>query len=126
MSRVVLFIALRQLWDRKLLNAIAVLGVMLGVLTLIGINGIMQGFQQKFLTNILKISPHVTIFDKQLRPAPPLLARFADDFVAARVAHETPTDRQLRINRPAEIVAAIERMEGVLGASGSLNGSAVV
>ena len=32
MSRVVLFVALRQLWDRKLLNAIAVLGVMLGVL----------------------------------------------------------------------------------------------
>ena len=57
MSRVVLFIALRQLWDRKLLNGIAVLGVTLGVLTLIGINGIMQGFQQKFLGNIIKISP---------------------------------------------------------------------
>jgi len=39
MSRVVVFIALRQLWDRKLLNGIAVLGVTLGVLTLIGING---------------------------------------------------------------------------------------
>ncbi len=126
MSRIVLFIALRQLWDRKLLNSIAVLGVTLGVLTLISINGIMQGFQVKFLTNILKISPHVTMFDKQLRPAPPLLARFTDDLVAARVAHETPTDRQLRISRPAEIVAALERMEGVLGASALLNGSAVV
>ena len=107
MHRVVLFIALRQLWDRKLLNSIAVLGVTLGVLTLIGINGIMQGFQVKFPSNIIKISPHVTIFDKQLRPAPPMLARYEDDFVVARVAHETPSDRQLRINRPAEIVRAI-------------------
>lgn len=126
MSRVVFFIAMRQLWDRKLLNSIAVLGVTLGVLTLIAINGIMQGFQVKFITNILKISPHVTVFDKQLRPAAPLLARFTGDFVAARVSHETPTDRQLRINRPAEIVAALERMDGVLGASASLNGSAVL
>jgi lipoprotein-releasing system permease protein len=124
--RVVLFIALRQLWDRKLLNGIAVLGVTLGVLTLIGINGIMQGFQVKFLSNIIKISPHVTIFDKQLRPAPPMLARYEDDFVVARVAHETPSDRQLRINRPAEIVRAIERMDGVVGAAGGLVGSAVL
>jgi len=126
MSRVVLFIALRQLWERKLLNGIAVLGVMLGVLTLIAINGIMQGFQQKFLNNIIKISPHVTVFDKQLRPAPSMLARFHGGFVAARVSHETPSDRQLRINRPAEIVRAVERMEGVIGAAGGLTGSAVL
>lgn len=126
MPRVVFFIAMRQLWDRKLLNGIAVLGVMLGVLTLISINGIMQGFQQKFLNNIIKISPHVTVFDKQLRPSPGILARFSGDFVAARVSHETPSDRQLRINRPAEIVRAIERMEGVIGAAGGLTGSAVL
>jgi lipoprotein-releasing system permease protein len=126
MPRVVLFIALRQLWDRKLLNGIAVIGVALGVLTLIGINGIMQGFQQKFLGSILKISPHVTVFDKQLRPAPSLLARYEDTFVAANVSHESPSDRQLRINRPAEIVRAVEQMDGVLGAAGSLVGSAVL
>jgi lipoprotein-releasing system permease protein len=126
MSRVVLFIAMRQLWDRKLLNSIAVLGVTLGVLVLIGVNGIMQGFQQKFLSNILKISPHITIFDKQLRPAAPLLARYENGFVAARVSHESPSDRQLRISRPAEIVRALEGMDGVVGASGSLVGSAVI
>jgi lipoprotein-releasing system permease protein len=124
--RVVLFIALRELWDRKVLNGIAVLGVALGVLTLISINGIMNGFQTKFLDNILKISPHVTIFDKQLRPAPSMLARYEDDFVVAHVASETPSDRQLRINRPGEIVRALERMDGVLGAAGSLTGSAVL
>jgi lipoprotein-releasing system permease protein len=122
----VLFVALRQLWDRKLLNGIAVLGVSLGVLVLIGINGIMQGFQQKFLGNILKISPHLTLFDKQLRPAPSILARYTDDIVTERVAHQTPSDRPLRINRPTEVVRAIESMEGVSAAAPSLAGSAVL
>lgn len=124
--RVVLFIALRQLWDRKLLNGIAVLGVTLGVLTLIAINGIMQGFQQKFLANIIRISPHVTIFDKELRPQPSLLARFTGEHVVTRVAREVPSDRQSRIRRPTEIVRALEQMDGVAAAAGSLVGSAVL
>jgi lipoprotein-releasing system permease protein len=124
--RTVLFVAFRQLWDRKLLNGIAVLGVALGVLVLIAINGIMQGFQQKFLQNMLRISPHLTLFDKQLRPAPPMLAQYTGTHVAARVWHETPSDRPLRINRPRELVRALERMEGVKAASPLLVGSAVL
>ncbi len=124
--RIVFFIALRQLWDRKLLNGIAVGGVVLGVVVLLGIKGIMHGFQQKFYSSILKISPHVTMFDKELRPAPSILSRFTGDFVAASVAHETPSDRQLRIKRPDEIVQAIEEVPGVVAASGSLVGSAVL
>jgi len=126
MSNIVVFIALRQLWDRKLLNGIAVLGVALGVLVLIAINGIMQGFQTKFLDNILRISPHVTIFDKQLRPEASLLSRYENTFVAARVSHKSPSDRQLRIARPAEIVRAIEQVPGVSAAAASLVGSAVL
>jgi len=124
--RIVIFIALRQLWDRKLLNGIAVGGVVLGVVVLLAIKGIMHGFQEKFYSSILKISPHVTMFDKELRPAPSMLSRFENDFVATRVAHETPSDRQLRIKRPDEIVRALEQMEGVAAASGSLVGSAVL
>src|SRR3954469_23548519 len=122
--RIVFFIALRQLWDRKLLNGIAVGGVVLGVVVLLGIKGIMHGFQEKFYSSILKISPHVTMFDKELRPSASILARYTGEFVAANVAHESPSDRQLRIKRPQEIVRAVEQMQGVLAASGSLAGSA--
>lgn len=124
--RVILFIALRMLWDRKLLNGIAIVGVTLGVVTLIGINGIMQGFQQKFLRNILQVSPHVTMFDKELHPEAPILTRLFGRDIVARVAHESPSDRQLRIKRPDEVVAAIERLDGVAAASGSLNGSGIL
>src|SRR3954453_2509008 len=106
--RIVFFIALRQLWDRKLLNSIAVGGVVLGVVVLLCIKGIMHGFQEKFYSSILKISPHVTLLDRELRPAPSMLARFADDFVVARVTHQSPSDRQTRIARPDEIVRALE------------------
>ncbi len=124
--RTVLFLAMRQLWERKLLNGIAVGGVTLGVLVLIAMNGIMQGFQVKFTSSILKISPHVVLFDTELRPEPPLLARFTGGPVAAHVAHESPSDRQARIKRPSEIVRALRTMTDVEAAAPSLQAMVLV
>ena len=125
-ARTILFVALRQLWDRKLLNGIAVGGVTLGVLTLIAMNGIMQGFQQKFTQSILKISPHVTLYDTELRPDAPMLTRYTGRFVAARIAHQSPTDRQARIKRPQEIVHAARQLPEVEAAAGSLAGMVLI
>src|SRR5262245_26375795 len=124
--RVVLFLALRQLWARKRLNGIAVAGVTLGVATLVGMSGIMLGFRQKFLHNMLRISPHVTVYDRQLRPEAPLIARAEPVLVATEVAHQVPSDRELRIERPTELARAVERLDGVVAAAPSLGGSAVV
>lgn len=124
--RTAVFIALRQLWDRKLLNGIAVGGVTLGVLTLIAMNGIMLGFEEKFTSAILKISPHVILFDTELRPQRPLLERYAGTAVAARVAHQSPTDRQSRIKRPSEIVRALRGVPEVRAAAPSLAGMAIL
>ncbi|MGZ3421746.1 MAG: ABC transporter permease [Polyangiales bacterium] len=124
--RTILFIALRQLWERKLLNGIAVGGVVLGVLVLIAMNGIMQGFQVKFTSSILKISPHVVIYDTELRPEASILTRYEGTYVAAKIAHETPSDRQARIKRPTEIVHALKSMNDVEAAAASLAGMALV
>lgn len=124
--RTVLFVALRQLWDRKLLNGIAVGGVTLGVLTLIAMSGIMQGFQEKFTRSILKISPHVILYDTELRPEAPLLARHRGGFVAARVAHASPSERQARIKRPDEVVRALRQLPEVEAAAGSLAGMVLI
>ncbi|MBL8718125.1 MAG: ABC transporter permease [Myxococcales bacterium] len=125
-ARTIVFIALRQIWERKLLNGIAVGGVTLGVLVLIAMNGIMQGFQIKFTSAILKISPHVIVFDNELRPEPPLLARYFGGPVAAHVAHESPSNRQARIKRPTEIVRALATMPEVEAAAASLQGMVLV
>jgi lipoprotein-releasing system permease protein len=124
--RTVLFLAARQLWARKLLNGIAVGGVTLGVFTLIVMNGIMAGFQQKFTLSIIKISPHVVLFDTELRPQASILARYEGTFVAARVSHQSPSDRQSQIKRPQEIVHALETMPEVEAAAASLSGMVLV
>lgn len=124
--RTVLFLAARQLWARKLLNGIAVGGVTLGVFTLIVMNGIMAGFQQKFTLSIIKISPHVVLFDTELRPQASILARYEGTFVAAHVSHESPPDRQSQIKRPQEIVRALEAMPEVEAASASLSGMVLI
>jgi lipoprotein-releasing system permease protein len=124
--RTTLFVALRQLWERKLLNGIAVGGVTLGVLVLIAMNGIMAGFREKFTSAILKISPHVILFDTELHPQAPMIERYAGTAVAAHVAHESPTDRQARIKRPSEIVRAARALPDVEAAAASLSGMALL
>lgn len=124
--RTVVFIALRQLWERKLLNGIAVGGVVLGILVLIAMNGIFKGFSMKFTQSILKISPHVILFDTELRPQPSILARYEKTFVATQVAHEVPSERQARIKRPSEIVHSLMLMPEVRAAAPSLAGMALI
>ena len=125
-ARTVVFVALRQLWERKLLNGIAVGGVTLGVLVLIAMNGIMLGFEEKFTSAILKISPHVILFDTELRPQSPILQRYTKTLVAASVAHESPSERQSRIKRPYEIVRALRGVAEVEAAAPSLAGMALL
>jgi len=123
--RAQLFIAGRQLWHRKLLNGIAVVGVMLGVLTLVAITGIMRGFQTKFLDTILQISPHAVLFDTTLGDTRPVVDQLLGGPSATHIVRQTSTDRQRRIVRPSETVRAIARLEGVSEVAPLVVGSAV-
>jgi lipoprotein-releasing system permease protein len=117
-----------------------VLGVMLGVLTLVAITGIMRGFQTKFLDTILQISPHVVVLDTTLGETRPIIDQLIDQQAgqragpqapprggpsATRVLRQTSTDRQLRIGRPRETVRAIHALEGVTAVAALVVGSAV-
>jgi len=120
--RTIVFIALRQLWDRKLLNGIALGGIALGVFTLVVMHGVMEGFERKFTTSILKATPHVSISDTELRPAPPLLNRLEGADVVARIAHQSPRERRSRIKRPDEILLAMRGMPEIEAAAASAGG----
>ncbi len=124
--RLILFIALRQLLSRKLLNGIAVAGVALGVLVLIAMNGIMQGFQMKFKGEILKVSPHITLFDKELGTSRTLLRQALPDALVEQVYHQQPSDRVTRIKRPRDLMRAIMDMPQVESACISLVGQAIL
>ena len=118
--RTIVFVAFRQLWERKLLNGIAVMGVVFGVLTLIAMNGLMNGFQGKFLNAMLKVSPHITISQTELRPVAPILERYLRHLRRRQNRPRKPSDRQGRIKRPQEIVHALQALPQVAGASASL------
>jgi len=124
--RVVIFLALRQLWSRRLLSSIAVMAVMLGVTMLVAIRGIQLGFRHKFLQTIIRVTPQIAITDKEFFSDPPLLARHLKDFVAARVAHEAADERQSRIKRPTEVLRATRSLPGVMAAAPSVSGSALL
>lgn len=125
-ARLVLFLAFRQLWGRKLLHGIALCGVALGVLTLIAIQGIMAGFQGKFIDSMMSVSPHLVIVDRQLAAGDRLIERWSGGPVAARIAHQVPSDRPLRIERPGDIVRALGSMGEVEAAAASLPGVVLV
>jgi lipoprotein-releasing system permease protein len=122
----ILFIALRQLWKRKGLNGIAVGGVTLGVMVLITMSAIMMGFQMKFIGEILKISPHVTLFDKKLGEEKSLLRESLTGPIAERVLHRRPSENDTRIKRPYDIVRALRRMPEVEAACANVMGQAIV
>jgi lipoprotein-releasing system permease protein len=124
--RTVSFLAVRHLWERRLLNGIAVGGVTLGVAVLIVMPALMAGYQVKFFTIMLKTSSHVVLNDTELRTRPLLLRGSGSHPVAAEVSHQVPSDRQRRIPRPHEIVGALGRLDGVDAAAASLAGSALV
>jgi lipoprotein-releasing system permease protein len=124
-TRLVLFIALRQLVERKVLNGIAVGGVALGVLTLVTLSAIMQGFQVKFKEEIIKVSPHVTVSDRRPASDRSLLAVFERGAVTADVAGERPADKAGRVQRPRELIALLESMPEVEAACANLRGQAI-
>jgi lipoprotein-releasing system permease protein len=124
--RVVIFLALRQLWERRLLSAIAIMAVMLGVMMLVSIRGIQLGFRNKFLQTIVRVTPQVAITDKKLDVEPPMLAAHYKGPVAAHVAHEINDDRRTRIDRPDEIRRAVTSLDGVRAVAPSITGSAIV
>ena len=124
--RVVVFLALRQLWERRLLSAIAVMAVMLGVMMLVSIRGIQLGFRNKFLQTVVRVTPQVAITDKKLANDPPLLATHYGGLVAARVAHETADERHTRIERPEEVLHAVTTFADVQAVAPSIDGSALV
>ena len=120
-----LFIAARQLWHRKLLNGIAVLGVTLGVLTLISITGIMRGFQTKFLDTLLATSPHVVVFDQTLGESRPVVDQLYGGPSVTHVTRQSSSERKTQIVRPRETVAAVRAMPGVDAVAALVVGSAV-
>lgn len=120
----ILDIALAHLRKRKRQTVVSILGVALGVGFFIGINALMRGFQQYFITQIIDVAPHIVIKDEfryaSLQPAP-----MAYPQGAVEVTGVKPRDEPRGIRNARAKLAELAAMAG-LEAAPTLQGQAIL
>jgi lipoprotein-releasing system permease protein len=100
---------------RRRQTIVSVSGVALGVAFFIAIAALMRGFQTYFITQIIDVSPHITIKDETRRPlAQPAEIVFPDG--AVDVQGVKPRDRIRGIRAAGDKLSMLEGIEGVAAA----------
>jgi lipoprotein-releasing system permease protein len=104
-----------------------VAGVAVGVMFMVMLSALMTGFEEKFVTETIESSPHLTIYDEQ-RQVPDEFAQWLSDKSSgvAVVEGARPRDRLRRIKKPAEIVQMLRAMPEVQAAALNAVGTAIV
>jgi lipoprotein-releasing system permease protein len=124
--RLLVFLAVRQLWARKGLNGVAMGGVALGVFALVVMRAIMIGFQQEFKDNVLRAADHVVLHDRRLLPEKSILEQRYAGPVLANVSHDLMISRERGISRPADTAEMLESLPGVAAVCPQLTGQGVL
>src|SRR5262245_37581550 len=104
--RTIFFIAIRHLVSRRRQTIVAVMGMALSVTVLVGMTGLLLGFEHKFLGETLKISPHVIITEEELEPPAAVADRAWGARALLRLWHERPAERPQHIKRPRALLHA--------------------
>ncbi|MEK0083427.1 ABC transporter permease [Benzoatithermus flavus] len=108
-------IALGHLRRRKRQTVVSILGVALGVGFFVGINALMRGFQQYFITQIIDVAPHIVIRDEFRTPSPqPAFLAFPR--AAVTVSGVKPKDEPRGIRNARAKLAELEALPGVAAA----------
>ena len=113
--RLLLDLARGMLTRRLRQTLVSVTGIALGVAFFIATAAIMRGFQTYFVTQIIDVSPHITIKVETRRPFDQA-AELAHPDGAVLVHGIKPRDRVRGIREPVRKVAILEAMEGVAAA----------
>src|SRR6185369_16990642 len=92
---------------------VAVMGMALSVTVLVGMTGLLLGFEHKFMDETLKISPHVMVTEEELEPRDPVALRALGKHSLAALWHPRPAERPQHIKRPRAIVQAALSLPGV-------------
>ncbi len=123
MTPLPLSIALAHLKARKRQTLVSIVGVTLGVAVFIGIGGMMNGFHNYFLSQLVDTNPHIVISDEIRQAAPQPLTTLHPEG-AVEVRRVLPRDPVRGISGAAAILDALNAMDGVAAAP-SLIGQAI-
>jgi len=113
--KLLLDLARGMLTRRLRQTLVSVTGIALGVAFFIATAAIMRGFQTYFVTQIIDVSPHITIKDETRRPTAQA-AELAHPDGAVLVHGVKPRDRVRGIRNAGQKVAILEAIPGVAAA----------
>ena len=107
-------LALTHLTGRVRQTVIAVFGVALGVAFFIAMAGLMQGFQQFFISKIIDVSPHIVMQDDyRERPRQAVSYAYDMDKTAVSLNGVKPKEEIRGIKNAEKIISALRKMPDV-------------
>lgn len=120
-------IARRHLLHNTFRTVVSVTGVAIGVTFMIMLSALMTGFEKKFVTETIEVSPHVVIHDDR-RQQPDEFAGWLSERTGgiATVEGDKPRDLPRRIKKPAELVGMLRAMPEVQAAAQNVVGTAIL
>ncbi len=114
------FLALRYLRDAKGQTALILGGVAIGVSVIVFLSALIGGLQASLIEKTLGAQPHITLHVPREAPRP--LVEPTAKVAIARQIEET-SQRLRSIDQWPTVMAAVERIPGVIATSPSINGA---
>lgn len=123
----VLFISIRYLLAHARQSIICIAGVAISVCMFITMTAMMSGFTDKFIIETVESSGHITIHDEPRQSDTPILQTHYGTKDGVLVLNgPKPRDTIQKIKNPTGLIAELKHLPGVLAASPSVSGSAIV
>lgn len=124
-AKAIFLLIRRQLAFDLFRTTVSVGAVASGVIIVVAVNGVMSGFQSKFVIRTIETSPQIQIYDDPVTNRGGLAQEWSRPGIVTVSSQPAPHDPP-RIDKPAELVAALEAMSEVEAAAPSMVGSAIV
>ena len=120
------FIALRYFLSHKRQSLVCIAGVTISVTMFLSMTSMMDGLTDKFITETVESSGHITIKDEPRETRTPILERaYTDPNAMLVIEGVKPRETVKKIQNAAGLLAMLDRLPGVVAAAPVVNGPAI-
>jgi lipoprotein-releasing system permease protein len=120
------FIALRYFLSHKRQSLVCIAGVTISVTMFLSMTAMMDGLTDKFITETVESSGHITIKDEPRETRTLILEKaYTDPNAMLVIEGVKPRETVKKIQNAAGLLAMLDRLPGVIAAAPVVNGSAI-
>lgn len=120
------FIAIRYFLSHKRQSLVCIAGVTISVTMFLSMTSMMDGLTDKFITETVESSGHITIKDEPRETRTLILEKVYTDPNALLVTEKVkPRETVKKIQNAAGLLATLDRLPGVVAVAPVVNGSAI-